>query len=174
LLFFLALSFAALSSLISLLELAVRILMDLKISRQTALMVVYLVGFTAGLPSALSQDFFVNQDWTWGIALMISGLFVALAVLVRGVEDFRNRDINSPGSDLHIGRWYDWIIRVAIPVQVIVLVLWWFWQAMIAGPDDWWNPFRIESVGTCLFQWGIVLIVFLMINRRVATRTLKK
>lgn len=173
LLFFLALSFAALSSLVSLLELTARILMDMRISRQKALIVVYVAGFTAGLPSALSQDFFVNQDWTWGIGLMVSGLFIALALVGNGVDDFRLRYINSAGNDLYIGAWYNSVIRIAIPFQVLVLIFWWFWQAIVANPEDWWNPFRVDSVGTCLFQWGLVLAFFLLVNKYLAERTLK-
>lgn len=37
------------------------------------------VGFLLGLPSALHIGILDNQDWAWGVSLMLSGLFCALA-----------------------------------------------------------------------------------------------
>ncbi len=170
--FFLALTCAALSSLISMLELATRVLMDMKLRRRQALILVYGFALLAGIPSALSLDFFLNQDWVWGIGLMISGAFISFAVIRSGTERFRLENINSAGSDLTVGRWFDWIIQYAIPAQVLILVGWWFWQVIQADPQNWWNPFAPESVGTCLFQWGVMLAIFIAINRFVAERTL--
>ncbi|MEE2839504.1 MAG: sodium-dependent transporter [Acidobacteriota bacterium] len=171
--FFSALAFAALSSLISMIELSTRVLMDMNLSRNSALLSVYLITLLLGIPSALSMDFFLNQDWTWGIALMLSGAFMALAVLKYGVHRFRTEQINFPESDLRVGRWYGFLIRYAIPAQVIVLITWWFSQVIQADPAHWWNPFAAESVGTCLFQWTLVILVFMAANRRIVERTLR-
>ena len=170
-LFFLALSFAALSSLISMVELGARILMDAKLSRSAALRVIYIATLIFGLPSALSLDFFANQDWTWGIALMVSGAFIATAVLRHGVDRFRTHQINSPFSDLRVGTWYNHALRLVIPIEVTILVIWWFWQVIQADPDHWWNPFEIESVGTCILQWSLALLVFKLGNSWIAERT---
>ncbi len=172
--FFLALTFAALSSLISMVELATRILIDLGLRRAAALKLVYGGIVTLGLPSALSMDFFINQDWVWGMALMLSGAFVAIAVIRSGVDRFRREDINSRTSDIRVGRWYNLIIRFAIPAQVVILVSWWFWQVIAADPDGWWNPFGVESVGTCILQWAVVLGIFIAGNRFLAERTLRE
>lgn len=168
--FFLALTFAALSSLVSMLELTTRILMDLGMRRKKALGLVYTGVLLLGLPSALSIDFLVNQDWAWGMALMVSGAFIAIAVISNGVDRFRREEINAGGSDVAIGRWYNYVIQYAVPVQVIVLITWWFWQ--VAG-TGWWNPFGLESIGTCLFQWGGVLAIFIGFNRVIANRTVR-
>ncbi|MEE8348109.1 MAG: sodium-dependent transporter [Acidobacteriota bacterium] len=172
--FFLALSFAALSSLISMIELSTRVLMDMNFSRQSALLSVYLTSLVLGIPSALSMDFFLNQDWTWGIALMVSGAFMAIAVLRYGVHRFRTEQINGPGSDFRVGRWYEFLIRYGIPTQVIVLIAWWFTQVIRADPSHWWNPFAAESVGTCLFQWALAIVIFMAANRMIVRRTLKR
>ena len=172
--FFLALTFAALSSLISMIELSTRVLMDMNISRGTALLSVYVTTLLLGIPSALSSDFFLNQDWTWGIALMVSGAFMAIAVLKYGVDRFRTTQINFPGSDIKIGRWYGHLIRFAIPAQVILLITWWFAQVIQGDPQHWWKPFAPESVGTCLFQWTLVILVFVAANRFIVERTLRK
>jgi len=172
--FFLALTFAALSSLISMLELATRVLMDMKVSRPKALLTVYVAALILGVPSALSVDFFLNQDWTWGIGLMVSGAFIAAAVAGYGAESFRINQINAAGSDLKIGRWFNHMIQYAIPIQVLLLVSWWFWQVIQADPESWWYPFATESVGTCVFQWGVVLVLFLFLNKIIADRTLRR
>ena len=53
--FFLALAFAALSSLISMIELSTRVLMDMNLSRNSALLSVYLITLLLGIPSAFSR-----------------------------------------------------------------------------------------------------------------------
>lgn len=172
--FFLALTFAALSSLISMIELSTRIFMDMKMTRASALAIVYVMTLLLGLPSALSLDFFLNQDWTWGIALMLSGAFIAFAVFRYGVDRFRTSQINSSESDIHVGKWYNLIIQYAIPAQVVALVSWWFFQAIQADPHHWWSPFGTESVGTCLFQWSLSILVFRRFNRLIAEKTLQR
>jgi NSS family neurotransmitter:Na+ symporter len=172
--FFLALSFAALSSLISMFELSTRVLMDLGLVRRTALGMVYGAALLMGLPSALSIQFFLNQDWVWGMALMLSGLFVALAVISQGVDRFRREEINAESSDIRVGRWYNLIIQYAVPAQVIILIGWWFSQVILGDPTGWWNPFSAESVGTCLMQWAVILALLLGANRYLAERTIRQ
>src|SRR5690606_21578901 len=89
-LFFLALSFAALSSLISMIELASRALVDFGLPRPRAVATVAGVGFVLGVPSALDLDVFANQDFVWGVALIISGAFVAFTVARYGVARLRD------------------------------------------------------------------------------------
>ncbi|MGH9340709.1 MAG: sodium-dependent transporter [Acidobacteriota bacterium] len=169
-LFFLALSFAALTSLVSMVELSARILMDMKVSRGTAVLAVYLATLVLGIPSALSVDFFLNQDWTWGIGLMISGAFIATAVIRYGVDEFRSSKVNSRGSDIRVGKWYNYLIKYAIPAQVVILISWWFSQVIQADPHGWWNPLGIETVGTTILQWGLAILIFIIANRFVANR----
>ncbi|MGH7458593.1 MAG: sodium-dependent transporter [Longimicrobiaceae bacterium] len=160
-LFFLALFFAAWTSLISMVELAVRVLQDRGVARGRALALVGGFGFLLGAPSALSEQIFLNQDFVWGVALMVSGLFFALAVLKYGVRRFRTTLINSSDADVRVGLWWEWVIRLVV-VQAAVLVAWWFWQV-------WGEPFwGVFGVGTLLLQWGIVLALFLIFNRWIA------
>ena len=65
-LFFLALVFAAWSSLVAMIELASRILIDLGLTRRRAIMMVGSAGFLLGIPSAMRIGIFQNQDWVWG------------------------------------------------------------------------------------------------------------
>lgn len=171
--FFLSLSVAAISSLISMIELAVRIFIDMGLQRRTAIALVGSLGFLFGIPSALSLTVFYNQDWVWGVALMISGGFISFSVIKYGVDRFRREVVNGEGSDVYIGKWYNYVIAFLIPLQVTVLIVWWLYSSTQWDPDGWWNPFGAETLGTCLFQWGIILALFIAFNKAIVGRTLK-
>lgn len=66
-LFFLGLTFAAFSSLISMIELAVKVFVDTGVSRKQATIWICAIGFAFGIPSALNLTFFANQDFVWGL-----------------------------------------------------------------------------------------------------------
>lgn len=170
-LFFLALSFAAISSLLSMIELATRVLVDAGIDRKKAVAIVGGVGFLLGVPSALSADILGNQDFVWGVGLMISGAFVAFAVLRFGVTKFRKAHVNTP-DDWRPGRVWDVLIGFAVPVQAVVLLIWWMWQAATAYSTNWWDPLEPYSLMTCVVQWTIVLGVLIASNRWLMSRTL--
>ena len=168
--FFLALVFAAWSSLIAMIELATRVLMDAGLNRKRAITLVGAAGFLFGLPSALSIPFFQNQDWVWGVGLMVSGFFFAFAVMKYGVDRFRTNLINQAGSDITIGRWWNWAMRLVI-VESVVLTVWWLWQAVQGGDlAATLTPFSSFNVGTVLVQWAVVLAVLIWLNRFMADR----
>jgi NSS family neurotransmitter:Na+ symporter len=169
-LFFLALVFAAWTSLISMIELATRVLADAGVPRQRGIWWVGIVGFLAGVPSALSLGFFRNQDFVWGVGLMLSGFFFAFAVLKYGVRRFRLELINGPGSDMRIGRWWEWAITLCL-VESVVLIVWWFSQVWGAGWRTALNPLSTFSIGTVLLQWAIVLVFFWLINPWLSRRS---
>ncbi|MFW6199878.1 MAG: sodium-dependent transporter [Gemmatimonadota bacterium] len=169
--FFLALVFAAWSSLVSMIELASRILRDLGMSRRSAVAAVGIAGLAFGVPSALDIRFFRNQDFVWSVGLMASGFFLAFAVLRYGVTKWRDEFINTPDSDVRIGAWWDWAIRLVV-VQGVILVVWWFLQARAEGFVATFHPFREFNIGTTLFQWSIVLVVLLLANGWLVRRTL--
>jgi SNF family Na+-dependent transporter len=170
-LFFLALAFAALSSLIAMIELATRILVDGGMTRSRAITLVGGLGFLLGIPSALSMAVFDNQDWVWGVGLMLSGFFFAFAVVRYGVKRFREQFINTADSDIRIGAWWDAAIYLVL-VQAVVLMGWWFYQAV--NFDDLGATFTLFSpfnVGTVLIQWGVALGAFVLLNSWFARKT---
>ena len=170
--FFLALFCAALSSLIAMLELGTRALRDAGVPRRMAVALVAFGTIVFGIPSAVSLDVFNNQDWVWGFALMISGLFVALGARMLGVARFRRTFVNTSGTGLQVTRVYDWVLTYLVPAQFVAMFGWWMYQAVtVYDPEGWWNPFRVYSLGTCLLQWGLVLGVLWMFNRRLAERS---
>jgi len=165
--FFLALVFAAWTSLIAMIELATRVLTDLGVDRRRAITLVGAAGLLFGIPSALRLGVFQNQDWVWGVALMVSGFFFAFAVLRYGVTRWRERFINQEGSDIRIGAWWDWAIRL-VAVEAVVLAVWWLWSARGADFRATWTLFSPYNVGSVLIQFGIVLAVLVAANRVLA------
>lgn len=162
--FFLALFFAALTSLISLIELATRTLIDFGILRKKSILIVSVLAFLFGVPSALNNSILMNQDWVWGVGLILSGFFIAISIIKYGTDKFRNEVINGIGSDFKIGNWFNFVIKYLIPVQAIVLLFWWLGSSF-SWDSQWLNPFRTENFGTVIFQWGIVIILLLVFNK---------
>ena len=165
--FFLALVFAAWTSLVAMIELASRILMDLGLPRGKALKIVGTAGILFGIPSALKLEIFQNQDWVWGVALMLAGFFFAFAVLRYGVTKWRATFINQPGSDIHIGAWWDWAIRL-VAVEAVVLAVWWLWGARTNDFAETWTLFSPYNVGSVVIQCGVVLTILFFTNKWLA------
>ena len=168
-LFFLALALAGISSFIAMFELGTTNLMNFGVERGRAAILVGVFAFLFGIPSALSITFLDNQDWVWGVGLLISGLLTALAITKYGVEKAR-AEINET-SDIRIGAWWSVLIRL-IPVVFVVIFGWWVYQSIVWHPEDWWNPFETFSTGTMVVQWLILFVLVYALNdfftRRVA------
>jgi NSS family neurotransmitter:Na+ symporter len=162
--FFLALFFAAWTSLIAMIELATRVLMDGGMRRGRAIALVGIIGFIAGIPSALSRDFFNNQDFVWGVALMVSGLFFALAVLKYGVRRFRETLINTEHADIKVGVWWEWAIRFCV-IEAIALIIWWYLEVRAEAP---WSPFGVLNMTVQFIVAGAILFA---LNNWMVRRT---
>ena len=162
--FFLGLFLAALSSLIAMLELSTRIIMDFGLSRKKALPLVSLITALLGLPSAISYQVFQNQDWVWGLGLIISGSFFAIAVIRYGVGKFRQNFINVVAGDMKAGFWFDYLLKYLIPIEASVLIIWWLYRSIGWNPQGWYNPLQTDSLGTCIFQWAVAIVILLLLN----------
>lgn len=171
-LFFLALFFAAISSLLSMVELATRTLIDFGLIRKKAILYVCLAAIAFGAPSAFDVNVLINQDWVWGVGLILSGFFISYSVIKFGVDKFRTTVINGFGSDIKLGKWYNVLIGYLVPIQAIVLIAWWLISS-ITWDAEWWNPFHIENAGTVLFQWGLVISFFYLFNKKLVQKTIK-
>lgn len=164
--FFLALSLAALTSIIPQTEVLVRNFINAGFSRKKATLIVSVAVFILGIPSAYSIDILNNQDWVWGIGLLVSGLLFALAVFKYGVDRFRTEIVNQ-NSDIHIGKWFNFLVK-AFPVLFTIVVGWWMYQSITWHPDNWWNPFIVDSFGTVVVQFVIAGVVFYLANNWLA------
>jgi len=191
-LFFLGLAFAALSSLIALVELAVRTFSDLGLGRRAAVALTGGLAFVLGLPSAVDLSFIEghkgltvlnNQDWVWGLGLMVSGALLSFSVASHGARRFHAEYIAGPEGRAGGGRLFAWVLTWLVPTQAVTLLGWWFWKAWSGVPSldadgaprafldklaDWADPGAVYSIGTCLVQWGLLTLVLLCCNRRLA------
>ncbi|MEO7510600.1 MAG: sodium-dependent transporter, partial [Gemmatimonadaceae bacterium] len=156
--------FAAFTSLVSMVELGTRVLLDLGWTRSRAVWVVGIFGLVMGAPSAYSIDILHNQDWVWGVGLMASGLFFSIAIRRYGASKFREEQLNHGHSNIRIGAWWDVVICVIVPLQAVLLMGWWMWQ--VRGPGS-MNPFGIENIGTIALQWSIAFALLFLLNRRL-------
>ncbi|MGQ9618560.1 MAG: sodium-dependent transporter [Candidatus Aminicenantia bacterium] len=168
--FFVALFFAAFTSLLSLIELPTRILIDAGMRRKNAVLLVIFVSFLMGSPSALSMKFFNNQDWTWGLALIVSGLFFSIFVIKYGTEKFRN-EILEPRSKMKFGKYFDITVKFLIPLQFVLLITWWFYQSF--KWEKWYRVFGEYSLISVILQWFIFGFGFFFLNRVISKRMAK-
>jgi neurotransmitter:Na+ symporter, NSS family len=99
--FFLALTFAALTSMISTVELCVRNFVDHGYERNRAVAITTVMIFILGIPSAVLwikfdadgiafPQFLEVQDHIWGYGLMFSGLFIAFSIWKYGYMRWRS------------------------------------------------------------------------------------
>lgn len=170
LIFFVALFFAAFTSLLSLIELPTRILMDAGLSRKKAVIFVIIVSFAMGAPSAISMKFFNNQDWTWGLALMVSGFFFSLFVIKSGTERFR-REFVDKNSKIKLGKFFDITVKYIIPLEFVVLLIWWFYQSI--KWEKWSRVFGEYSLLSVILQWLIFGTIFLLFNKKLSEKVAK-
>ncbi|ADL07142.1 sodium-dependent transporter [Thermosediminibacter oceani] len=167
-LFFLALSIAALASLLSMVELATLNLQDMGIDRKKAAILVTVVTFLLGIPSAYSSWFLDNQDMVWGVGLLIAGVLYSLAAYRYGIDRVRTEIIN-PNSYVHIGKWWNYAIG-GFPIMFAFVFGWWILQSITWYPKTWWNPFEQYSPATMVIQWSVVALVFYLANNWLAEK----
>jgi NSS family neurotransmitter:Na+ symporter len=170
--FFLGLTFAGFSSLISMFELSTRIFVDMGFPRKKVIAIILVVVYLAGVPSVMNLDFLSNQDYVWGIGLIISGVFIARFASKYGVHLLRD-EFDYSGRDWVPGKWWNYAIIYFIPVAGILLILWWlFLSATVFAPAEWYNPFNPFSIMTCFMQWGIVIVILVLLNKWLVRMTM--
>jgi NSS family neurotransmitter:Na+ symporter len=174
--FFLAMSFAALTSMVSTLQGCVVNFVDMGWERKEAVRYIAVAVALAGLPSAFSLEFLDNQDFVWGTGLIVSGLMVAIVVMKFGVSKFRKELINTQYADIQIGKWWEYVIKYVFPIEFIAVFGFFIYEKL---QDQSNSP--IEGMGLGLFtiitmivQWAMILIIFIFVlNNKVADKTKK-
>ena len=166
--FFLALFVAAFSSLLPMIELFLKNVADLNIPRKPTLVIVIVCFVLFGLPSALSLDFFSNQDWVWGIGLILSGLFILIGMAMNDPVKFKKENIDLE-SDMRVP---DAFFKYAIYLNILVavfLIYWWMSQGYSSYPwfdaDGNWNVFDVYSNASILTQWALVILIGIVLNK---------
>lgn len=164
-LFFIGLSFAGLSSLIAQLELPTRICIDFGFDRKKSIVIVALLSFALGIPSAINLNILSNQDFVWGVALMLSGVLFAIVLATLGLETIRKEQNNTLNDDWSINKIWSMIMKYFIPIAGTVLVLWFLVDS--AKVSDWFQPLRAYSLMTCLVQWSLAIGIFILLNKKL-------
>ncbi|HCX21781.1 MAG: sodium-dependent transporter [Flammeovirgaceae bacterium] len=166
-LFFLALTLAAFSSFLPMLELFKTNVVNLEMGKQMVLALMLIVFVVFGFPSAFSLDFFSNQDWVWGLGLIVSGLFIAIATAVYGPVKFKSELIDVDSDFKLSNRYFQYAIYINIAMAVF-LIYWWMSQGYSADPwfkNGQWNWLDVYSNATITTQWGAVILLGLLLNK---------
>lgn len=166
-LFFLGLTFAGFSSLIAQLELPTRVFIDAGLTRKKAIWMVIGVSYLLGIPSAMNLNILSNQDFVWGVALMISGAFVAYIVIRNGVDKMRDEHLSGHDGDWTVSKAWVFIVKYFIPVAAVTLLAWWLSQSIT---DRWFDPFQTDSLMTVLLQWALMIGLFIILNKWIVGR----
>ncbi|MCD6347413.1 MAG: sodium-dependent transporter [Bacteroidales bacterium] len=167
-LFFLGLSFAGFSSLIAMIELSARIFIDTGMSRKFSVLLVVALIYVLGIPAATNLNWLSNQDYVWGIGLMISGALMAFVVIKSGAKKLR-LEIHMDVNDWKLRPWWQIVMTYFIPFAAVALLVWWFYQAAtVFAPGEWYNPLNAYSIMTCIAQWGIMLVIFVLFNKKIS------
>ncbi|MDR2780466.1 MAG: sodium-dependent transporter [Synergistaceae bacterium] len=169
--FFLALFSAALSSLIAMVELGCRNLMDMGFSRARGTLYTTLFFIVVGSFSAAHNNIFENQDMVWGVGLLIVGLFYWFGVWKYGTEKLWKEDVD-PCSDIHV-KWM-WTCINLFPILFVAVFGWWVWQAATWYPGEWYKFWPITKYvytpGVMIFEWVLVLVILYLLNNAMAKR----
>ncbi len=165
--FFLALFFAAFSSLLPMIELFISNLTNVGASRRTAVIFVAFFFVLFGFPSAYSLDFFNNQDWVWGVGLIVSGFFILLVTVRSGAIGFKKAYIDEDSDFKVADRYFLGAVYLNL-ILAIFLIYWWLSQGYSEYPwfdaSGKWNLFDVYSNASVISQWVLVMVVGVLIN----------
>ncbi len=146
--------------------------MDAGLSRKKAVLLITICALLLGFPSAISMGFFNNQDWVWSFGLMVSGLFFTIVCLKYGPKNFRQNIISTPENKIKVGKWFDILVYVLLPIQFVAMLGWWLWKSYSDNPHNWFKIFSPFSLGTILFQWSLALGLFILLNKIITKKIL--
>jgi len=89
-------------------------------------------------------------------------------VINYGVDRFRRELLDSEDNDIKLGRIFNVVVKYVIPIEFTALIVWWFTQAiLVLDPERWWDPLRPFSVGTCIAQWGILILAMIIFHKKI-------
>ncbi|VDP17232.1 unnamed protein product [Schistosoma margrebowiei] len=152
-LFFLCLVFAGISSLLSLTQVHVLAMKDFNVPHRLAVGIALLASMIIGLPSAIKLEFLTNQDNTWGYGLIVSGFLFCLIVIIYGPNRYRRVLINDYGiNDCNLSVIWIPVIAVLVPLQSIILIIWWIYESVTTDPN--WYILTWDTLSTTLLEVG--------------------
>lgn len=165
-LFFMGLTFAGFSSLIAQLELPTRVCLDFGISRKRALLIVAIFSYLIGIPSAVSLKILGNQDFVWGVGLLLSGVLFSILLMRHGLKKSADEENEIENNDWKVNQIWQYIIRFFVPLGGTFLVLW-FLADSVKGAAKWYDISEPYGLMTCLAQWGLVIAVLMIYQKKI-------
>ncbi|XP_060592093.1 uncharacterized sodium-dependent transporter YocR-like [Ruditapes philippinarum] len=166
-LFFLCLSFAGITSLMSNLELMTKTFTDFGLDRKYGMSITVILTFSLGLPSALNINILTNQDFVWGFALVINGMMMLYMAMRFGIRKFRDVIVNNYSeNDWKLTIFWEVIIRVVAPIEAIVLIVWWAVDLINQdeGDGEAWYTFGRETLVMTVTQWFGLMLILIILN----------
>lgn len=165
--FFFAFFLAAFSSLLPMLELFISNLKDMGLTRGGAAVRVAVFSIIFGFPSAWSLDIFNNQDWVWGVGLIVSGFFIIIAVIKYGVSKFK-KDYVDQDSDFKVPNLYFAACMILNVPLAVILIYWWLSRGYSDYPwfnaEGNWNVLDVYSNASVITQWILVIVAGILLN----------
>ncbi|MCI8609727.1 MAG: sodium-dependent transporter [Firmicutes bacterium] len=168
--FFVALFMAVLTSNFGHIAVVSLAIQELGISKKKAVWYTGIVTCIVGIPATWSMDIMGRADWISGTLLVFGALFVCYAVWKFGAKKFRERFLNTPYDEFPIGRWFELTITVIAPLLTVVVLVGWIYQSFIADPSGAFNPLGNGTVGALVVQGGLIILVTILFNDKVADR----
>jgi len=175
--FFGAFAMAAFSSILPMMQLIIKNLTDYELSKKKAALITGAACFVAGFPSAWSLAVFENQDWVWGVGLLVSGIFISFLIIRYGPKKFKQQFIDEH-ADFKVSSSYFSSMIYFIFFAGLFLVYW--WMSLGYSEYPWfdaqgnWNVFDKFSNATIVTQWGIALLIALVFNGWFYKKFVKK
>ena len=157
-------------------ELFLKNVADLNVSKKLTLTLVIVFFILFGFPSAWSFDYFNNQDWVWGVGLILTGLFILIGVAISNPAAFKEKLIDL-GSDMKIPTWF---FKYAVYLNIVVaigLIYWWMSQDYSAKWWDKqgnWDVLGTYSNASTVTQWGAVILIGLLLNNYLFKKFVKR
>ena len=94
--------------------------------------------------------------------------------VLQAYSKFREENLNHEYSNIRISRIWDFVVSILAPIQMIFLLIWFFYSSWKDNPDTWLMPFdpdNLFNVGTILVQWAFVLVILILANNWLVRRT---
>jgi len=175
--FFGAFAMAAFSSILPMMQLIIRNLTDYDLSKKQAAIIAGAACFVIGFPSAWFLSVFENQDWVWGVGLLVSGIFISFLIIRYGPAKFK-KDFIDQNSDFKVSPIYFSGMIYFNFVAGLFLVYWWMSQGYSEYPwfdaNGNWNVMDVYSNATIVTQWGIALLIAIVFNGWFYKKFVKK
>ncbi|XP_019637021.1 PREDICTED: uncharacterized protein LOC109479495 [Branchiostoma belcheri] len=164
-LFFLMVVVAGFSSYVTVMNSTAQVLVDWGVRRDVSSVVIGLMTFLLGVPSALYIHFLANQDFIWGSALILSGLAFTYLFWKYGSLSFRLNLLNESGdgSDWKLPKIWEWLVKYVLPVEGLALLVWWI-VSTVQNEKTPWYELGVHSLMTAILGWSVAALFLVGLN----------